>query len=56
MGKYHNMLYIAMKLAFEWSLQDNGVVATLLDEIYACEGTFERIFLGMYERIHNLEI
>lgn len=46
MGKYHNLLYIAMKLAFDWSLQDNGVVAALLDELYACEGTFERIFLG----------
>lgn len=46
MGKYHNLLYIAMKLAFDWSLQDNGVVAALLDEMYACERTFERIFLG----------
>ncbi|XP_059056857.1 uncharacterized protein LOC131850588 [Achroia grisella] len=46
MGKYHNLLYIAMKLAFDWSLQDNGVVAALLDEIYTCEKTFERIFLG----------
>ncbi|CAB3241514.1 unnamed protein product [Arctia plantaginis] len=46
MGKYHNLLYIAMKLAFDWSLQDNGVVAALLDEMYSCEGTFERIFLG----------
>lgn len=46
MGKYHNLLYIAMKLAFDWSLQDNGTVAALLDELYACEGTFERIFLG----------
>lgn len=48
MGKYHNLLYVAMKLAFDWSLQDNGVVAALLDELYACERTFERIFLGMY--------
>ncbi|CAG9571702.1 unnamed protein product [Danaus chrysippus] len=46
MGKYHNLLYIAMKLAFDWSLQDNGMVGALLDELYACEGTFERIFLG----------
>lgn len=46
MGKYHNLLYVAMKLAFDWSLQDNHVVAALLDELYACEGTFERIFLG----------
>ncbi|CAH0397194.1 unnamed protein product [Chilo suppressalis] len=46
MGKYHNLLYIAVKLAFDWSLQDNGTVAALLDELYACEGTFERIFLG----------
>ncbi|KAI8441024.1 hypothetical protein MSG28_009297 [Choristoneura fumiferana] len=45
MGKYHNLLYIAMKLSFDWSVQDNGVVAALLDELYACEKTFERIFL-----------
>lgn len=48
MGKYHNLLYIAMKLAFDWSLQDNGVVAALLDDLYACEKTFERIFLGTW--------
>lgn len=47
MGKYHNLLYVAIKLAFDWSLQDNHAVAALLDELYACEGTFERIFLGM---------
>ncbi|CAG9782254.1 unnamed protein product [Diatraea saccharalis] len=46
MGKYHNLLYIAIKLAFDWSLQDNGTVAALLDELYACEKTFERIYLG----------
>ncbi|XP_072945516.1 uncharacterized protein stops [Epargyreus clarus] len=46
MGKYHDLLYIAIKLAFDWSVQDNGVVAALLDELYACEKTFERIFLG----------
>ena len=51
MGKYHNLLYIALKLAFDWSLQDNGVVATLLDELYACEKTFERLFLGKIEGI-----
>lgn len=52
MGKYHNLLYIAMKLSFDWSLQDNGVVAALLDELYACEGTFERIFLGKPFSVH----
>lgn len=46
MGKYHNVLYIAAKLAFDWSLQDNYTVARLLDEIYYCENTFERLFLG----------
>ncbi|XP_077293546.1 SOCS domain-containing protein stops [Arctopsyche grandis] len=46
MGKYHNVLYVAAKLAFDWSLQDNYTVARLLDEIYSCEKTFERLFLG----------
>ncbi|GBP39518.1 hypothetical protein EVAR_32452_1 [Eumeta japonica] len=46
MGKYHNLLYVTMKLVFDWSLQDSGTVAALLDELYACESTFERLFLG----------
>ncbi|XP_013191372.1 uncharacterized protein LOC106135568 [Amyelois transitella] len=46
MGKYHNVLYIAMKLAFDWGVQDTEAVAELLNEIYTCENTFERIFLG----------
>lgn len=49
MGKYHNVLYVAAKLAFDWSLQDNYTVARLLDEIYSCEKTFERLFLGMIQ-------
>lgn len=46
MGKYHNILYIALKLCYDWQLQDNGTVATLLDHIFSCEKTFERLTLG----------
>ncbi|XP_055620669.1 uncharacterized protein LOC129764978 [Toxorhynchites rutilus septentrionalis] len=46
MGKYHNVLYIALRVAWDWSLEDSGIVKCLLEEIYCCEKTFERIFLG----------
>ncbi|XP_045479233.1 uncharacterized protein LOC123684134 isoform X2 [Harmonia axyridis] len=46
MGKFHNVLYVAMKLAFDWQVQDSGTIATLLEQIYSCEKTFERLFLG----------
>ncbi|XP_058443052.1 uncharacterized protein LOC131425296 [Malaya genurostris] len=46
MGKYHNVLYIALRVAWDWSLEDSEIIKTLLEEIYMCEQTFERIFLG----------
>ncbi|KAG5867488.1 hypothetical protein JTB14_004780 [Gonioctena quinquepunctata] len=46
MGKYHNILYVAMKLCFDWQVKDGGTVCNLLEQIYACEKTFERIFIG----------
>lgn len=46
LGKYHNVLYVASKLAFDWKLQDNDTVTWLLKDIYKCEKTFERLFVG----------
>lgn len=46
MGKYHNILYIALRTCWEWGVRDSTVVVVLLEEIYTCEKTFERIFLG----------
>ncbi|XP_063913387.1 uncharacterized protein Stops [Zophobas morio] len=46
MGRFHNILYVAMKLCYDWQLKDTGTVVTLLENIHACEGTFERIFIG----------
>ena len=46
MGKYHNIIYIAAKLCFDWRIQHNEVVVRILDNIYKCEGTFERIIIG----------
>lgn len=46
MGKYHNVLYVAVKLCYDWQLKNSQIVAALLDEIYSCEGTFERILVG----------
>ncbi|XP_022914558.2 uncharacterized protein [Onthophagus taurus] len=46
MGKYHDILYIAIKLCYDWELKDTQMVATLLDAIFSCEHTFERIFIG----------
>uniref|UniRef100_A0A1B6DQ58 SOCS box domain-containing protein n=1 Tax=Clastoptera arizonana TaxID=38151 RepID=A0A1B6DQ58_9HEMI len=46
LGKYHNVLYVAAKLAYDWKLVDNDTVAKLLDDIFKCENTFERLFVG----------
>ncbi|XP_017771302.1 PREDICTED: uncharacterized protein LOC108558781 [Nicrophorus vespilloides] len=46
MGKYHNVLYVGLKLCFDWGLRDTATVAALLDDIYHCEGTFERLMIG----------
>ncbi|CAG9762830.1 unnamed protein product [Ceutorhynchus assimilis] len=46
MGKYHNILYVAVKLCYLWQLRDADLVCKLLREIYACESTFERILIG----------
>ncbi|KAJ9589841.1 hypothetical protein L9F63_027901 [Diploptera punctata] len=46
MGKYHNIIYVAAKLCFDWKIQDNQIVVQLLNNIYHCERTFERLFIG----------
>ncbi|XP_063704655.1 uncharacterized protein LOC134834058 [Culicoides brevitarsis] len=46
MGKFHNILYVAVRVAWDWGVEDSHVVAELLREIYSCEKTFERLFLG----------
>lgn len=46
MGKFHNILYVAIKLCYDWQLNDTGTVIALLEHIYLCEQTFERIFVG----------
>ncbi|XP_008192040.2 uncharacterized protein stops [Tribolium castaneum] len=46
MGRYHNILYVAVKVCYDWQLKDTGTVLALLESIYACEKTYERIFIG----------
>lgn len=46
MGKYHIILYVAVKLCYSWQLKDPEIVSTLLKNIYCCENTFERILIG----------
>uniref|UniRef100_A0A336MXZ6 CSON006100 protein n=1 Tax=Culicoides sonorensis TaxID=179676 RepID=A0A336MXZ6_CULSO len=47
MGKYHNILYVTIRVAWDWGVTDSEVVTSLLKEIYSCELTFERLFLGV---------
>jgi ankyrin repeat/SOCS box protein 17 len=56
MGKYHNILYVAAKLCYDWKLRDNAIVVQLLNDIYNCEHTFERLFVGaiLGTRVSNL--
>lgn len=46
MGKYHNVLYVAAKLAFDWQVNDSKLIGELLNAIYACERTFDRLITG----------
>ncbi|XP_008545780.1 uncharacterized protein LOC103569978 [Microplitis demolitor] len=46
LGKFHNVLYVAAKLCYDWNLNNNKIVTRLLNDIYYCEKTFERIFVG----------
>lgn len=46
LGKFHNVLYVAAKLCYDWQLNNNELVAKILDDMFYCEKTFERIFVG----------
>ncbi|KAF5285324.1 hypothetical protein FQA39_LY04423 [Lamprigera yunnana] len=46
MGNYHNILYIGVRICYDWQLKDSPTVAALLDHIYCCENTFERMWIG----------
>ncbi|KAJ8676634.1 hypothetical protein QAD02_012421, partial [Eretmocerus hayati] len=46
LGKFHNVLYIAAKLCYDWRLDNSELVAKILSDMYYCEKTFERIFVG----------
>ncbi|CAH1169736.1 unnamed protein product [Phaedon cochleariae] len=46
MGKYHNILYVAMKLCYDWQMKDTETVSAVLEQIFICEKTFERILVG----------
>jgi len=44
--KCHNILYVAAKLCCDWQFNDNATVVRLLNVMYHCEQTFERLFVG----------
>ncbi|XP_014285476.1 uncharacterized protein [Halyomorpha halys] len=46
MGKYHNVLYVAARIAFNFKLKNTSTVQQLLQEIFDCEQTFERLVSG----------
>ena len=46
LGKFHNVLYVVGKLCYDWKLRNNEIVSRLLNDIFYCEGTFERILVG----------
>jgi ankyrin repeat/SOCS box protein 17 len=45
-GNCHNILYVAAKLCCDWKSNDTPTVTKLLNDIYHCEHTFERLFIG----------
>ncbi|XP_011873063.1 PREDICTED: uncharacterized protein LOC105564905 [Vollenhovia emeryi] len=46
LGKFHNVLYVAAKLCYDWSVSNNAIVCRLLNDIFYCEKTFERLLVG----------
>ncbi|XP_033323716.1 SOCS domain-containing protein stops [Megalopta genalis] len=46
LGKFHNVLYVAAKLCYDWNLENNEIVSRLLNDMFYCEKTFERILVG----------
>jgi ankyrin repeat/SOCS box protein 17 len=50
--KCHNILYVAAKLCCDWQFNDNATVTRLLNVMYHCEQTFERLFVGAIFGIH----
>lgn len=50
--KFHNVLYVAAKLCCDWQFNDNTTVVRLLNVMYHCEETFERLFVGAIFGIH----
>lgn len=46
LGKFHNVLYVAAKLCYDWDISNNVIVSRLLNDIFYCEKTFERLFVG----------
>ncbi|EFN87128.1 uncharacterized protein LOC105180848 [Harpegnathos saltator] len=46
LGKFHNVLYVAAKLCYDWELANNEIVSRLLNDIFYCEKTFERLIVG----------
>lgn len=46
LGKFHNVLYVAAKLCYDWDIGNNVIVSRLLNDIFYCEKTFERLLVG----------
>nr|XP_018895938.1 PREDICTED: uncharacterized protein LOC109029769 [Bemisia tabaci] len=46
LGKYHAVVYVALKISFDWKLRDAPTLTRLLENVFTCEATFERIFEG----------
>ncbi|XP_020284317.1 uncharacterized protein LOC109855002 [Pseudomyrmex gracilis] len=46
LGKFHNVLYVAAKLCYDWDIGNNEIVSRLLNDIFYCEKTFERLLVG----------
>lgn len=46
LGKFHNVLYVAAKLCYDWDVGNNEIVCRLLNDIFYCERTFERLLVG----------
>lgn len=46
MENSHYLLFVAAKLCFDFSVSDKKTIASLLDSIFACEKTFEKLLVA----------
>ena len=46
-SNFHNIMYVILKLCYEFRIENNEKMADILQRILKCEHTFDRLLLGL---------